>query len=75
MLVGDQDQTSTKQPMGYIRWKMVWWVKGLMNHPTLKVATNVGLYYAHKKGGHEILKWNRIHCYRTIRTCPNPKGK
>ena len=27
----------------FFHWKMVWWVKGLMNHPILNVATNVGL--------------------------------
>jgi hypothetical protein len=39
---------------------MVWWVKGLMNHPILKAATNVD-YYAHTQGGEAILKWNGIH--------------
>jgi hypothetical protein len=24
MLEGDQDQTSTKQPKGFLHWKMVW---------------------------------------------------
>jgi hypothetical protein len=32
-----------------------------MNHPMLKDATNVGLYYAHTQGGDAILKWNEIH--------------
>jgi len=48
MLVGDQEQTSTKQPRGYVCWQMVKSGNGLMNHPILKVATNVGILHTHK---------------------------
>jgi len=60
MLVGDHEKTSTKQPKGCLRWKMVWWVKGLMNHPILKDETSVGLLHTHSKGGEEVLMWNKI---------------
>jgi hypothetical protein len=33
---------------GLPHWQMVWWVKGLMNHPILKATTNVGLLHTHK---------------------------
>ena len=49
MLVGDLEKTSTKRPKGCLRWQMVWWVKGLMNHPILKAATNVGFLHTHKR--------------------------
>jgi hypothetical protein len=41
MLLGDREQTLTRQPHGCLRWKMIWWVKGLMNHPILRDGTNV----------------------------------
>jgi hypothetical protein len=43
MLVGDQDQTPTRWPHGCLRWQMIWWGKGLMNHPILGDGTNVEL--------------------------------
>jgi len=43
MSVVDQEQNFTKRPKGCVCWKMAWWVIGLMNHPILKDATNVGL--------------------------------
>ena len=52
MLVGDREKTSTKQPHGYLRWQMVWWVKILMNHPILNVATNVELLHTHNGERH-----------------------
>jgi len=61
MLVGDQEQTSTKRPMGCLRWQMVRWVNDLMNHPILKAATNVGLLNTHTKGGEAVLMCNKIH--------------
>jgi len=48
MLVGNRKQTSTKRPKGCLCWQMVWRVKGLMNHPILKAATNVGLLHIHR---------------------------
>jgi hypothetical protein len=50
MLVGDGEQTSTNRPQDCLRWKIVWCVKGLMNHPILNVATNVGLLRTHTRG-------------------------
>jgi hypothetical protein len=50
MLVGDGEQTSTNRPQDCLRWKIVWCVKGLMNHPILNVATNVGLLCTHTRG-------------------------
>jgi hypothetical protein len=47
--VGDQEQTSTRRPKGCLHWQMVWWVKGLMNHPILKAETNVGLICTHTR--------------------------
>jgi hypothetical protein len=55
-------------PKGCLHWKMVWWVKGLMNHPILKAATNVGLLRTHTKGRGSI-KVERNSCrweYATI---------
>jgi hypothetical protein len=53
LLLGDWEKTSTKRPHGYLHWQMVWWVKGLMNHPILMVATNVD-YYAHTQAGEVV---------------------
>jgi hypothetical protein len=50
MLVGDREQTPTKRPHGYLRWQMIWWVKGLMNHPILSDGTNVELLCTHTRG-------------------------
>jgi hypothetical protein len=50
MLVGDREQTSTNRPQDCLRWKIVWCVNGLMNHPILNVATNVGLLRTHTRG-------------------------
>jgi hypothetical protein len=50
MLVGDQERTSTKRSEGCLRWQIVWCVKGLMNHPILKAATNVRLLRTHPRG-------------------------
>jgi hypothetical protein len=50
MLEGYQEQTSTRQPKGFIHCKMVLWVKGLMNHTILNVATSVGLLRTHTRG-------------------------
>ena len=49
MLVGDREQTSTNRPQDCLRWKIVWCVKGLINHPILNVATNVGLLRTHTR--------------------------
>jgi hypothetical protein len=49
MSVGDREQTSTKRPKGYLCWQMVCWMKGLMNHPILKVATDVRLLRTHTR--------------------------
>jgi hypothetical protein len=49
MLVGDREKTSTNRPQDCLRWKIVWCVKGLTNHPILNVATNVGLLRAHTR--------------------------
>jgi hypothetical protein len=43
MLLGDQEQTPTSRPHDCLRWQMIWWVKGLMNHPILSDRTNVEL--------------------------------
>jgi hypothetical protein len=43
MLVGDREKTSTNRPQDCLRWKFVWCMKGLTNHPILNVATTVGL--------------------------------
>jgi len=72
MLEGDQEQTSTKQPKGCLHWKMVWWVKGLMNHPILKVANNVGLLRTHTSQRGKIkVEWNsgRREYATVIREC------
>jgi hypothetical protein len=66
MLEGYQEQTSTKQPKGFLHWKMVWWVKGLMNHPILNVATSVGLLCTHTKGRGHIEKNSSKQEYATI---------
>jgi hypothetical protein len=50
MLVGDREQTSTNRPQDCLHWKIVWCVKGLMNHPILHVAINVGLLRTHTRG-------------------------
>jgi hypothetical protein len=39
---------------------MIRWVKGFMNQPILKAATNVGLLCTHTKG-EVVLTWNEIH--------------
>jgi hypothetical protein len=49
MLVGYREQTSTNHPRDCLRWKIVWCVKGLMNHPILNVATNVGILCTHTR--------------------------
>jgi hypothetical protein len=43
-----------KRPKGCLRWQIVWCVKGLMNHPILKVATNVGLLGRDPRGRRSI---------------------
>jgi len=48
ILVGDQEENPTKPPNNSLPWKIVWWVKGLTNHPIIKVATNVGLLHTQK---------------------------
>jgi hypothetical protein len=53
---GDKPPPSAQGPP----WQMVWWVKGLMNHPILKVATNMGLLRT-QEGGETVLTWNEIH--------------
>jgi hypothetical protein len=60
MLVGDQEKTPTKRPHRCLRWQTIWWVKGLMNHPILKVATNME-YYGHTQRGEAVLMWNGLH--------------
>jgi hypothetical protein len=50
MLVTDRKQNSSKPPKGCLCWQMVWSVNGLMNHPILKVATNMGILQTHKRG-------------------------
>jgi hypothetical protein len=50
MLVGDREQTPTRRPHGCLRWQMIWWVKGLMNHPILSDGTNVELLCTHTRG-------------------------
>jgi hypothetical protein len=50
MLVGDGEQTSTNRPQDCLRWKIVWCVKGLMNHPILNIEANVGLLRTHTRG-------------------------
>jgi hypothetical protein len=67
MLEGYQEQTSTKQPKGFLHWKMVWWVKGLINHPILNVATSVGLLRTHTRGRVSI-KVERHSCKREYAT-------
>jgi len=49
MLVGDREQTPTRRPHGCLRWQMIWWVKGLMNHPILSDGTNVELLCTHTR--------------------------
>ena len=59
MLVGEREQTSTKGTKGCLHWKMVWLVKGLMNHTILKAGTNVGLLCTHKRGRGSIkVEWS-----------------
>jgi hypothetical protein len=60
MLLGDQEQTPTRRPHGCLRWQMIWWVKGLMNHPILSDGTNVELLCT-TQGGEAVLKSNDIH--------------
>jgi hypothetical protein len=67
MLVGDRQQTSTKSPKGYLHWQMVWWMKGLMNHPILKAATDVGLLRTHTRGS-VIIKVEWISCRQKYAT-------
>jgi len=58
MLVGDREQTSTKWPHECLQSQMVWCVKGLMNHPIPKDATNVGLLRTHRRGRGSIkVEW------------------
>ena len=59
MLVGDREQTSNNRPQDCLRWKIVWCVKGLVNHPILNVATNVELLRTHTRGRGSI-KLERI---------------
>jgi hypothetical protein len=49
ILFGDQEQNPNKPSNDSLPWQIVWWVKGLTNHPILKVATNMGLLRT-KKG-------------------------
>ena len=49
MLVGDREQTPTRRPHGFLRWQMIWWVKGLMNLPILSDGTNVELLCTHTR--------------------------
>jgi hypothetical protein len=58
MLVGEQEQTSTKLPKGYLHWQMVLCVKCLMNHKILKATTNVELLRTHTRGRDSIkVEW------------------
>jgi hypothetical protein len=50
MLVGDREQTPTRRPHGCLPSQMIWWVKGLMNHPILGDGTNVELLCTHTRG-------------------------
>ena len=50
MLLGDREQTPTIRPHDCLRWQMIWWVKGLMNHPILSDGTNVELLCTHTRG-------------------------
>jgi hypothetical protein len=58
MLVGDREQIPTRQPHDCLRWQMIWWVKGLMNHPILSDGTNVELLCTHT-GGRGSIKVER----------------
>jgi hypothetical protein len=72
MLVGDREQTSTNRPQDCLRWKIVWCVKGLMNHPILNVATNVGLLRTHtrERGSIKLERHSRKREHATvIREC------
>jgi hypothetical protein len=78
MLVGDWEQTSTKWPKGFLCWKIVCWVKGLMNHPILIIATNMGLLRTHTRGRGSIkVEQNSCrHEYSTIiRECSKERKR
>jgi hypothetical protein len=65
-------------PKGCLHWKIVWWVKGLMNHPILKAATNVGLLRTHTRGrgSIKIERSSRRREYATlIRECNNERQR
>jgi hypothetical protein len=72
MLVGDREQTSTNRSKDCLHWKIVWCVKGLMNHPILNVATNVGLLRTHtrERGSIKLERHSRKREHATvIRDC------
>jgi hypothetical protein len=76
MLVGDREQTSTDLPQDCLRWKIVWCMKGLMNHPILNVATNVGLLRTHtrERGSIKLERHSRKREHATfIRECSNQR--
>jgi hypothetical protein len=67
MLVGDRERTSTKLSTGWLRWQIVWCVKGLMNHTIHEVATNVELLRTHTRGT-VIIKVEWISCRQKYAT-------
>jgi len=78
MLAGDLEKTSTKWPKDFLYWKMVWWVKGLMNNPILKAATNVVLLRTHERGRGNIRverKSRRQEYSIVIRECTNKRQR
>jgi hypothetical protein len=68
MLVGDREQTPTRRPHGCLRWQMIWWVKGLMNHPILSDGTNVELLCTHIRwrGGIKVERHSRKREYAIV---------
>jgi hypothetical protein len=71
-LVGDWEKTSTNRPQDCLCWKIVWCVKGLMNHRILNVATNVGLLRTHtrRRGSIKLVRHSRKREHATvIREC------
>jgi hypothetical protein len=67
MLIGDRERTSTKLSKGWLRWQIVWCVKGLMNHTIHEAATNVELLRTHTRGT-VIIKVECISCRRKYAT-------
>jgi hypothetical protein len=50
MLVGDLQSKPPLSTKGCLSWKMVWWVKGLMNHPILMAQPMWDILYTHTRG-------------------------